>query len=393
MLLSLVSGCGMLKAAKYIRRGSVSKSAFKTEVAFEMRFGLIVLKVMIHGKEYSFILDTGAPNVISKELALQLGIEVAGSGKARDSQGNTASLGFAAIDSIGIGDLQFLNTGAMIADLRQSAEVACFHVDGLIGANLMRKALWQFDYERHVITITNDRDSLAIPSNAKTLKFHPSRIGIPLIDVMLNGQSDHNVTVDLGSNGDFCSSVATLKMLKKSGLHTNTYSYGFGTSGLYGRGQEDTTWYAVVPSLCLDSMTLPNQIVSFSEKGAKTIGTNFLKNFRLIFDWSSNELTMIPISPYDNIHGKMFNSTLVLRDHQVFIGSVISRGDVAFEGPQLGDQVVEVDGKDYRNCSDENWCAVLSKRFENSTGAISIIVKRGDRELKFKVAKESLFEK
>jgi len=61
LLLGLFSGCSMLKASRYIKSGSVSQSAFRTDLPFEMRFGFIVLKVMIHGKEYSFLLDTGAP--------------------------------------------------------------------------------------------------------------------------------------------------------------------------------------------------------------------------------------------------------------------------------------------------------------------------------------------
>ena len=392
-LMAILSGCSTMKAFKYIKSGTVSRSAFKTEVAFEMRFGLIILKVMIHGKEYSFILDTGAPTVISNELAQELGIKPAGKGKARDSQGASSSLGFAAIDSIGIGDLQFLNTGAAIADLHQSSEIACFHVDGLIGANLMRKAVWQFDYERHIITITSSRDSLTIPSNAQIIKFRQARTGTPLMDVQLNGQTDHNVTIDLGSTGDFVSSVATLELLKKDGLSTNTYSYGAGTSGLYGHGKDDTTWYAVIHSIGIDSLKLTNQVVSFTTKAVKTIGTNFFKNYRLIFDWSANELTMIPVHAYDNTLHKSYRFTPILKDHKVFVGSVYHTGNGDATGPQLGDQVLEIDGKDYRTCSGDNWCALLSERLDTSISTTSLLIRSGEKELKFTVSKEALFLK
>jgi hypothetical protein len=155
LLLGLFSGCSMLKAVKYMKSGSVNRPVFKIEVPFEMRLGLIILKVMIHGKEYSFILDTGAPDAISKELAQQLGVKVAGSGKISDSQGGNGTLGYTAIDSIGIGGLQFLNTGAIIADLRQSTDIACFNADGVIGTNLMRKAVWQIDYQRSQFAISS----------------------------------------------------------------------------------------------------------------------------------------------------------------------------------------------------------------------------------------------
>jgi len=379
LLLGIAAGCSSLKAIKYARSGSVSQSAFKTEVAFEMRYGLIVLKVEIHGKEYDFLLDTGAPNIISKELALQLGIKAAGTGKAGDSQGGSRRLEFAAIDSIGIGDLQFLNTGAAIADLKQTNEIPCFKVDGMIGSNLMRKAIWQFDYERHIITITSNRDSLSIPSNAQTIKFHTDIVGVPLIDVQMNGQTEQNVIVDLGSNRDFFSSTKTLEKLKEGGLRTDIYSYGYGATGLFGKGKPDTTWNALIGSIMLDSLKLSNLVVSFCENKPKTIGTNFFKNYRLVIDWSSGELSMIPIRPYDNTSQKEFNFSLFLKDKQVFIGSLLSVGNKVVDGPQLGDQVLEIDGEDYRSCSGERWCTMLSRRFENTTEEISLLVKRGDR--------------
>jgi len=371
--------------------GSVGQSAFKVEVPFEMRYGLIILKVMIHGKEHKFILDTGAPNVISKELAKELGVKVAGKGKAVDSRGNSDHLAFTAIDSIGIGGLQFLNTGAAIGDMMKSAEISCFNVDGLIGANLMRKAIWQFDYQKHIITITSNREWLETPANAQVIKFHTTATGTPLINFEMNGQEEHNMIIDLGSNSDFHSSAKEFEILKKHGLTTNTYTYGLGTSGIFGRGEEDTTWYAVISSLGSDSLKLSNQVVDFSKNGAKTIGTKFLKNYRLIFDWSSNELIMIPVSSYDNIKEKMFKFTFTLKDHMVFIGSRNSVKGARVEGPQVGDQVLEVNGQDVRNCSQDTWCTLLNMRFDDSITTNYLLVKRGDKELHFNVAKETLF--
>ena len=392
-LLALFSSCSIFKTAKLMKQGSVRETTFKTEIPFEMRYGLIILKVTIHEKEYNFLLDTGAPNVISKELAQELGIKTLTSRKSGDSQGNKSSLGFTEIDSMGIGGLQFLNTGAAIVDLQQSSEIACFHLDGLIGANLMRKAVWQIDYERNIITITNDRHSLIVPSNALTIKYKQALSGTPLMDLQLNNQIEHNVGIDLGSNGDFNCSEETFKALKKKGSLNHSYSYGFGSSGIYGRGDQDTTWHAVISSIQMDSLKLTKQIVTFNKKAAKIVGTNFFKNYRLIFDWSLNELTMIPVKPYENIAEKTLLFSFMLKNQQVFIGSVYSTGDASVEGLKLGDQVLEVNGKDYRHCSAENYCSLFGKRFENSDTVISLLVKRGDTELNFEVVKEVMFPK
>ena len=177
----------------------------------------------------------------------------------------------------------------------------------------------------------------------------------------------------------------------KNGLRTRTYSYGYGSAGLYGKGKEDTTWHAVISTIQIDSLKLSNQAVSFHKKGAKLVGTGFFKHYRLILDWSSGQLIMIPVSPYDNISQKTFRFSFVMKDQQVFIGSVYSGAGEA-EGPQLGDQVLEIDGKDYRNCNAGNYCSLLGLRFNTQASTMSLLVKRGDKELTFKVAKETLIQ-
>ena len=390
VLAALFSGCAMFKAAKFIKGGSVAQPAFKVEVPFELRYGLIVLKVTIHGKEHNFVLDSGAPNVISKELAQQLCVKLVGKDSTRDAHGNKGSLEYAIIDSIGIGGLQFLNTGAATADLRQSPEISCFNVDGFIGANLMRKAVWQFDYERHIMTIASSRDSLTIPAGAKTIRFRTAHSGTPLIDVQMNGQTDHNVAVDLGSNLDFISTAETFDLLMGNSLVPNTWSYGYGATALYGRGEQDTTRYAVIRSMQMGDVTISNQVVSFPKKGVKTVGTHFFRNYKLVLDWQANELTMISVRPFDNLSEQKYNCSFVLRDHQVFVGSINAAGAVA-DGPQLGDQVLEIDGRDYSNCSSDVWCTLMGQRLDGTATNTNVRVKHGDKELNFTLTKEVLF--
>ena len=67
-----VSGCGALKVAKLLKQGDVEQPSFTAEIPFEMRMGLVVVKVNINGKDYDFLVDTGAPNLVTKELAAEL---------------------------------------------------------------------------------------------------------------------------------------------------------------------------------------------------------------------------------------------------------------------------------------------------------------------------------
>ena len=172
IFLFFISSCSSSKTKKLLQGGEVLQKEFKTEIPFEYRRGLIILKVNIEGKQYDFMLDTGAPNVISKELAQQLNYKNKVKRKVGDSQNVQTKLGITKIKKISLGDLDFLNTAAVVSDLSIGA-VGCLGIDGLIGANLMRNAIWKIDYSKQVITCLlytspspRDRTRSRMPSSA-----------------------------------------------------------------------------------------------------------------------------------------------------------------------------------------------------------------------------------
>ncbi|MFM2000210.1 MAG: hypothetical protein RL204_2157, partial [Bacteroidota bacterium] len=67
LLVSVLTSCKVIRTVSLMKRGTVQQKEFTTTVPFEIRRGLIILKVGIAGEVYDFILDTGAPNVVSTE--------------------------------------------------------------------------------------------------------------------------------------------------------------------------------------------------------------------------------------------------------------------------------------------------------------------------------------
>ena len=132
-MLLLLTSCSSLKTVKLMKSGEVEQEEFNVTIPFEYRLGLIVLKVTISGETYDFLLDTGAPNVISKELAQKLELSNIFEQQVVDSQNEEANLGFLLIKKLGIGGINFLNTGAVVADLKQSKELGCLQINGFVG--------------------------------------------------------------------------------------------------------------------------------------------------------------------------------------------------------------------------------------------------------------------
>jgi len=182
----LLVGCNSSRVAALMKKGAVSQTNFKKEIPFEMRLGVIIIKVSIAGKEYDFLFDTGAPLIISEKLATHLNAKTKGKGKARDSRGQRVDIEYILLDTLNIGGIDFLKTGAGIIDFSQSNTIECLGFDGIIGANLMRNAIWQINYEKQIITLTNSPDSLSFSSDTLTVPFETKSSGTPMVDLKMD---------------------------------------------------------------------------------------------------------------------------------------------------------------------------------------------------------------
>jgi predicted aspartyl protease len=391
--LMLMTSCGILKQVKFITKGRVAQKEFVVKVPFEYRFGLIVIKVSIDGKEYDFIFDTGsAYNVISEELAEKLGIESDSKNKIVDSQGQSSKLSRVTIGKANIGGINFLNTGAVVSNLKPLNEIGCFRIDGLIGANLMRKAVWKIDVVNQILTITNSVDSLDIPESNYKIHFNPTLPGNPFIDIKLNNLVIKHVEIDLGSSGDISLNEDDLrKLLKSDSSISHIFSYGISSFGLYGISKFDSIYYAVVNDFTMGDVSFKNTIVSFKKNGLSTIGNKLFKNFDLILDWSAKEITMIQKKNYEYSSLSAFGFSYTTKENKLFVVQLFEKSQAYKDGLRLDDQIIKVGETSYDTISFEQWCSIAENGlFGKDDTEITIKVLRDTKELTFNLKKEKL---
>lgn len=393
LIVTAISGCSSLKLVKLLKQGDVEQPSFTAEIPFEMRMGLVIVKVNIKGKDYDFLVDTGAPNLVSKELAAELKLEPKVKQKAGDSQGKKEELEFAEMPEMLIGGVHFIEMGAAIADLKRSNVIACLDADGFVGANLMKEAVWQFDYERQVITVADTISAFEIPANAYRIPFTPAISSTPLIDITYDGVTDTRVTFDTGSNGYFNSSPAIRKELKGKGKLTNSVvGYGSGSSGLYGMGDGDSLYTSMVSETKLGNLTIPEQVVSFNP-GARTLGTKFLKHYRVIIDWSTSEIILIPTDDFVNNTYESFGISPLYNNEQLEIRMVMLGSEAAQMGIKLGDRILEVNGEDTRVFTNDMWCDVLYDGLvPEEEKMLTLLIEREGENLKVQLKKKDLMK-
>ena len=391
-MLLLLTSCSGLKTFKLMKSGEVEQEEFKVNIPFEYNLGMIILKVNISGEEYDFLLDTGAPNVISKELAQKYGLSNIFERKFGDSQGQTSDLGMIKLDEISIGGINFLNTGAAVADLKQSKEVGCLQIDGLIGSNLMRKAVWKFDYENQIITISNSVESLKISESSEKIPFFTYITGTPIIDITLNDVKEKNVIVDLGSNGDISLSKKTFdKLVDTDPNISRTVSFGSSSSGLYGVGAKDSVHHALISNISFGDVALKNTVVEFTNESASTIGTNYFKNYDLIINWFDKEIIVTKKKEYDNSSLTSYGFSFNNKNDRLIVGGIYTNSSADHAGLKINDIILKIDTKKYGVLTADHWCNIIENGlFNEEKSTITVIVLRQNEELTFHLEKTKL---
>ncbi len=387
IVFTLLSSCAGAKINKTLKQGSIVQKEFKVTVPFEYRNGIIIVKVTIQDEIYDFILDTGASNVLSKELADKLQVIPLGSEKVGDIHNKSKQLEYAKIADIQIGGINFQETIAAIADFN-SGELACLNADGFIGSNLMRFAVWDFDFKNQLITITDDEEKLNVPLDAIESKmFIGEAASVPSIISHVNGEKVLNNKIDLGNSSNAHLSYATFLEQKKS-KKISKYKEGSGYRGIgmYGKGDKRKEY-----SVKIDEIKIGNNIIKDKvmvvKNGKTNLGISFFKNYRLILNWKSKRLKMVKQSASLNTELNHFGFYPSFNGNKLFVDFIYNDTE-ASKVLQFGDQVLRMNNINYIQLTNEEKCdffktGIISKEIDE----IAIKVLRNGAELEFQLKK------
>lgn len=389
-LFLLHAGCGVIKTARLMKQGEVRPATFTTVAPMTKRMGLMIINVRIRGKEYDFLLDSGAPNVINPELAATLGLGSKVKTKAGDSQGNKDQLDIVVVDSLRIGDITFLNTAAAVADLHTVPELACLNVSGFIGTNLMRKAIWCIDDSAKAITITSDRQNLLIPPEAVKVDFVQDPAGTPHIDIGYNQRKQRYVAVDFGYSGALQMDRNVYEGLITDGeLGPTLRSTGSTSVGLYGGAKSDSLIETRVARITVGGSVLENKMVTVTAgKKDVLLGMKFFAHYRTVLDWNEKTVTLIPNGTFKGSGNSGFGFTQRYADGQLLVGALVHGSTAEKKGLRLGDRIVQWNGTDRSNVTRQDYCAMLDKAYAGGVDTLRIAVLRGEERIPFVLPKE-----
>ncbi|WP_052303974.1 retropepsin-like aspartic protease [Cellulophaga algicola] len=276
--------------SSFTTRKEVLKTNYIKEIPFNFDYGVPIIKASINTIEYNFLFDTGMPTVLSQGIVKELNLKSISSIMGSDVNGNRQQESYVIVNEIIVGGIRFTQVKTLSTDLKSGFEIGCLNLDGVIGNNLIKDAIWEIDYEKKVIRLTDNIDNFKIPESANVIKFKTNAKRenySPNIDITVNKKKRKDVKFDTGSNGGIKLPLTHYSSVLDS--NKSVEYYGQTSAALYGKGQNKKHLDSKVESIKMGDLQFQNQIVKFDDS-YPTIGNKLFENFKIIISYDDHNI-------------------------------------------------------------------------------------------------------
>lgn len=343
------SSCGLrsfFKIRNAMEQETINSSSFKQEIPFRDEQGLIIIDVLIDNKVYNFIFDSGASTILDDDIVESINYEKIGIQKHKGTSRKKKILKTIKLDSLSIGGVRFSSIVASITDLETLKEKFCLDFDGIIGANVMNKAVWQIDYSRKIIILTDSKDSLHQSIDAKSFYFNATGKGTPMLSLSINDQYIGEGRFDTGSNGGI--DLPEKDIVTADTTNAFIVKHGF-SSGLFADRLESSR--TTIANFKIGSnFELENTLVTFN-KGLPyaIIGNKLMRDYVVTIDWKYQEITLSSFKPNKERRYHTFGFSPSFKDGIIVIGSIYKNSSADLEGLKINDQIVQINTIDCKD--------------------------------------------
>jgi|GEM_PF-4518591 hypothetical protein len=354
----LFSGCTLIRVLNVVNTKAITEKDYYYEIPFETRDNMILVKVNIRDHAYDFIFDTGAFTVLSDQITDNLKLIRIKGPRILDSQGNKESIYFTIPDTLSLGQLQLIKPGCGTFNFSSNQELSCFSFQGILGSNVLTHSVCQIDFTRQLLIIAHDIHKVTLPDQAKKIPFRKHITGQPIIDLKVDGISIRNVIVDYGSGSGFnLASGRLIKKIEKEHQAHATFK-GYNAVGLFGK-KENETYYYHSPDVRLEGVSVEDEMLIISKEGISTLGVEFLKNYQVTIDFINSFLYLSPVNGEEKEPLSTYGLTPVFSDGKLLVSGLFNPSPAQEAGIKVGDQILEVDGKDYSTVNPGEYCKIL----------------------------------
>ncbi|MFN3753939.1 retropepsin-like aspartic protease [Flavobacterium sp.] len=325
-------------------QGNIKGKNYYEEIDFEIVNDKIIIPVTINDKTYKFLLDTGAPNLITKRLKDEISIQSLKRIPVSDANNQVDTLEMIAVKSIKLKNLNFENNVVLATDLDHHFILKCYKIDGFIGSNLFKKSILKISLKDKKIIITDDIKKLHPKSKPTKLTLFGDQKS-PYIKINLTGNNQEkgyeDVLVDTGMDGFYEISNRAYSVFSKENIFEElSKSKGTSNIGLFGAAPVKEQILVKPSKLQINDTTFENLITNTTDDNNSRLGLDILKYGDIIIDFKNKKFYFESEKLINLDHKAPIYSPTVL-EQKFVIGHVWDKNYQ--DRLKFGDEIIRID--------------------------------------------------
>ena len=347
--------------------GNSKELNYYSEIPFEYVNGKIIVSVLINENKYRFLLDTGAPNLITKRLSTILNLESLQELKISDANQIKSTMNIVQLPNLTIGSIIFENSVALSSQDENNLVFDCFEIDGFIGSNLLRNSIIQIDVKNKILIITNDLKKLHLNNeNSSKLSLFGQQSS-PFIWLKLTGSKDsgkEQVLLDTGMKGFYDISHKNYIKFKDEKIFSEVANgKGSESIGLSGTSPESEQVRLLLKHMKIANSAFLNISTTTTNDNNSRIGIGLFENGIGTIDFINKKFYFEQYEHNKDLTEKYLPFSRTIINNKLSIGIV---WDEKLKAKiNYGDEIIEINGKNYENYK---LCDFINKSiFENIT--------------------------
>jgi hypothetical protein len=285
------------------------------------------------------------------------------------------------VGELALGEARFRDVGGIVGWVAPDNPLACVTRNGVVGASLMRDAIWRIDYAGQEIGVDDSTDGLdlgdaiALPFDTDSEASSSPIVQLPVeagvLSFLLDTGSDAGLVVnpaDLASVGvELADDAPAIALTAAGAAGTFESTVRFAELDLAAEGVSGRHGYPVAASDAIAA-------------GVGNMGNTFLREFTVTIDWPGRMVYLEPVAPGHPIAAppEPLSATVMWQDGRLVVGSVVLGGPAEEDGLELGEGIVSVDGQPVEAPSFEAFCDLLMA--EGARVAIGSVLTTADGE-------------
>lgn len=359
-----------------LNQGYAEPKEYFVSIPYTEVKGKIIIDVVVNKKKRKFILDTGAPTVISDALYEEISPKSLGKIEISDQSGAKDSINVVSLSGIEISNVNFKDIPAVVTK-ESKLFFECFGAEGFIGSNLLRNSIIQFDYRSKTITITDNPKALALKnkySNKMELSVSQSNPFVWIALMKGENTATEKILFDTGDDDLYTISMAAFNQLTKEldVFDKIAGSKGSFSAGLHGIAKDEQHYAVNIPALMFNTMVLNNVITKTTYAETSRFGSAVLKLGKVTLDYKNKKFYF---EPYDDksvvdLEEKIWPIDPILEGDKLVIGII---WDKALKKEiNLGDEILEFGGVDYRQL---DLCQIVRSNNKSDKEKARLVIK------------------